>query len=424
MSPPDEDERQRIAESWGKEATTLKEMNMRHKKHIVRFITAFTRGEFNRPKTYYLMFEWADGGCLEDLWYQNPMPVLTADLVKQAVEQLRGLAEALEATHNRGGGVGVRHGDLKPENILRFWPKPKNIFGTLKIGDWGLAKYHNTATVLRGESTTTKYGTTLYEPPEVELGNVTILGRQYDVWSMGCIILELIIWLLYGYENVTRFREEVKGDSNHPVPCYRIVSGIGTDQYKATVHDTVVRWIDHMAEDPVCAAETAMGELLNLVRKHLLVVELMGAQTHHTEEWDPPVSQGSSMQPPEIAVTRTSSNRVGESDLQRGPSLQATHRTTSKGLIKYLEEQILDDEDRVEDFWLRVGPPGFQRRAPPPLVKISTRDELLKVPKGQTKQVSRDRNPVSEIGRLAIQDKKFVSTHDFASLPSLPATQK
>jgi serine/threonine protein kinase len=232
------------------------------------------------------MFEWADGGSLEDLWDKNPEPALSTELIKEAVVQLRGLAEALYATHNQENDVGIRHGDLKPENILRFQSKPESIFGTLKIGDWGLAKYHNTATVLRGENTTTKYGTPLYEPPEVEVGKLKILGRQYDIWSMGCIILELIIWLLYGYNDVKRFRKEVRGESKNQVPCYRFVSDGDGDQYKAKVHEIVVRWMDHMAEDPVCAADTAMGELLNLVRKRLLVVELppLRGQTIYIKE--------------------------------------------------------------------------------------------------------------------------------------------
>ncbi|KAF4625922.1 hypothetical protein G7Y89_g12243 [Cudoniella acicularis] len=402
--PPDKYERERMAQSWGREATTLKTMNMRKKQHIVRFITAFTRGGPDTEKSYYLMFEWADGGSLEDLWRENPKPALSTELVKEAVMQFRGLAEALYATHYQENGVGFRHGDVKPENILRFRPRPESILGTLKIGDWGLAKYHNTATILRGENTTTKYGTALYEPPEVELGDVTVLGRRYDIWSMGCIILELIIWLLYGYDDVKRFRAEIKGDSAKQVPCYRI-----ENNNQAKVHEIVVRWMHHIAQDPACAGDLAMGELLKLVRTRLLVVELPPSigQTMYIKEWNPEISQGSSdMQTPTIAVTPES--RPVESDLQPGLRGQA-YRATSKDLMAYLDNQILD-EDHAEDFWFREAPPEFQRRGPPEPIKISIKDEsgFLMPSKEPMRQSSRDRGPVSGMRRLEVQDQKFV----------------
>ncbi|RSM08145.1 hypothetical protein CEP52_004871 [Fusarium oligoseptatum] len=61
-----------------------------------------------------------------------------------------------------------------------------------------------------------------------------------DIWSMGCIMLEFLIWLMYG------------------------------------VVDLIVQeWMDHMAADPVCKARTtALGELLDLISTRLLVTEL------------------------------------------------------------------------------------------------------------------------------------------------------
>ena len=203
--PPSHSERERIGETWANEARTLKTMNSCHATHIVRFMTAFTKDENAPIKSFYLIFEWADGGNLENVYERTQSPTLSNRLVKLAIVQLLGISEALEKAHHNQ----IRHGDLKPGNILCFAPTDENIFGTLKIGDWGLAKFHSEATALRGErgvATATKYGTPLYEPPEVDLGKVKLLGRQYDVWSIGCVILELIIWLLYGHCSVIAFR--------------------------------------------------------------------------------------------------------------------------------------------------------------------------------------------------------------------------
>ncbi|KAK7752298.1 hypothetical protein SLS62_005834 [Diatrype stigma] len=234
-------------------------------------MTAFTRNGSGPTRSFYLIFEWADGGNLENVYerYKNPSP--SVKLSKLAIKQLLGISEALAEAHENK----IRHGDLKPGNILCFMPTEDNIFGTLKIGDWGLAKFHSDATTLRGEqgiATTTKYGTPLYEPPEVELGDVKILGRQYDVWSMGCVIMELVIWLLYGHLNIQKFRGQIKGNLRERVPCYE--TRIEANQRVASLRPSVVDWMDHISKEPICGDDTILGNLLELVRTQLLIVPL------------------------------------------------------------------------------------------------------------------------------------------------------
>ncbi|KAJ9138328.1 Serine/threonine-protein kinase par-4 [Pleurostoma richardsiae] len=361
--PPDAEERQKIAYSWANEATTLKNMNDRHKDHVVRFITAFTKGDIGTARSYYLIFEWANGGSLEDLFAWEPNPILSKRLLKLAAIQLRGLAEALQATHDE---AQIRHGDLKPRNILRFEPTGGNIFGTLKLGDCSMA------TVLRqkvGLDITTEYGTPLYEPPEVELGELKLLSRQYDIWSMGCVILEIIIWLLYGYRGVQRFRADVNGQSRDRVTCYDIE--MEDDRYKAKVRPIVIQWMDHLAKEPLCGEDTALGAFLRLVRKRLLIVELppeMG-QTKYVQEWEVPMRQEPSMPSPkspgtpQLMATSTTSREEHFSPRQIQP-----YRATSKELVDRLNEEVMDDEDRPEDFWFKAGTrpqqPEFRLSAP------------------------------------------------------------
>jgi serine/threonine protein kinase len=149
---------QAVAEHWEKEAKALRMMNELNQEHIVHFVTAFRRRKENGGEEHYLMFEWADGGNLRSLWKDNPFPLLTASLVKDAIKQILGLARALEAAHNLNTtGASYRHGDLKPENILLF--SGGGSIGTLKIGDWGEAKEHEQVTEMRPSKTTAKYGT-------------------------------------------------------------------------------------------------------------------------------------------------------------------------------------------------------------------------------------------------------------------------
>ncbi|KAI0411895.1 hypothetical protein F5X98DRAFT_383183 [Xylaria grammica] len=96
---------------------------------------------------------------------------------------------------------GSRHGDLKPENIL--WFKNDGNGGCLKIADLGLLRFHrlDADTGLRNEGkipTNTPSGTSRYEPPEMVKDRITkgARARRYDIWSMGCIMTELLTFRL------------------------------------------------------------------------------------------------------------------------------------------------------------------------------------------------------------------------------------
>ncbi|KAI9656046.1 MAG: hypothetical protein M1821_005107 [Bathelium mastoideum] len=265
-------DRQEVAQNWVSEVKVMAKMNELNHKNIVRFITAFRRGIG------------ADGGNLRNLWEATPKPQLTASTIQEVIKQLLGLAEALKAVHflTSGGvytGVSYRHGDLKPANILWFTDKGK--LGTLKICDWGCAKNTDVVTAMRHNKISAGYATRRYEPPETETGvGSMLLGSQekeifllYDIWSMGCIILEFIVWLHYGIEGLEKFNKSMKGRMRDDSPFYQFSDRGGEKQ--ARVHNVVKYWMDYMAQDPSCTAgAAALGDLLEIVQRGLLVVKL------------------------------------------------------------------------------------------------------------------------------------------------------
>ncbi|RYO26457.1 hypothetical protein AA0111_g7946 [Alternaria arborescens] len=269
---------QDVAEHWEKEVKALRMMNELNQEHIVRFITAFRRLRRSGVEEHYVMFEWANGGNLRNLWERVRFPDLEGSLVKDTIKQILGLASALQAAHNLNKTeASYRHGDLKPENILIFKTGEETL-GTLKIGDWGEAKYHgeNQVTEMRSKKTTARFGTRRYEAPEVVTGIKVKRENQpekrrsrlYDIWAMGCITLEFIVWLLYGLDGLNKFNQDVDGDTFYQTS---IENGIKV----ARLHDAVVRWMDHMANEPACElGSTAIGDLLDIVRSSLLVVKL------------------------------------------------------------------------------------------------------------------------------------------------------
>jgi serine/threonine protein kinase len=106
-----------------------------------------------------------------------------------------------------------RHGDLKPENILWFKNYKDNdhnsFMGVLKISDFGLTRFHKTASTSR----TDPFGISpTYRAPEYDVRKK--VSQSYDVWSLGCVILEFITWYILGSEEVQAFEHHRVEDDN------------------------------------------------------------------------------------------------------------------------------------------------------------------------------------------------------------------
>ncbi|KAK1826462.1 HET-domain-containing protein [Podospora conica] len=263
---------------WEREAEAhIKMRGMRHNS-IIEFIAAIEKGNKR-----YLLFQWAEEGNLRNFWSTNRRPTLSVDFVRDAVYQIRGLADALNAMH--GGKESFRHGDLKPENILcvtRLAPVQGRVnMPQLKISDLGLAKHHMVATEMR-PPTSQRCTTTRYEPPEVikSLPLVPSMGgrsRRYDMWSLGCVILETVVWLLFGNENLEKFNSEIVDEHGQPNHWFQKKKKQGSA--KAVVHRYVRGTITALLKDQECVGQTAIGDLVRIVKDKLLVVELGGART-------------------------------------------------------------------------------------------------------------------------------------------------
>lgn len=129
-------------------------------------------------RSVYLAFEYLDhdlSGLVE-----SRGAGLTPDHVCCYVKQLvRGVAHM----HDRG----VLHRDVKASNLLIGRD------GRLKIGDWGLARH--AASVDGKQHYTNRVITLWYRPPELLLGATRAddgYGVAIDVWSIGCILAELL----------------------------------------------------------------------------------------------------------------------------------------------------------------------------------------------------------------------------------------
>ena len=205
--------------------------------HIIRLLATW-----QQHNSWYLLFPWAEGN-LEDYWKENPggnqpeenegSPKREASrrrgLAQWVGKQLMGLAEGLTQIHRPPSDAaqgetsevmdyGI-HGDIKPHNILRFKDKDDEP-GRLVICDFGFTRFHSRAS----RSAANSEGDSLtYRAPECDQANRGGVGgfkisRACDMWALGCVFLEFMVWCLQGFEEVEEFtKERVEGHISYNV---------------------------------------------------------------------------------------------------------------------------------------------------------------------------------------------------------------
>lgn len=180
---------------------------------------------------------------------------------------MRGIASAVRKLHYPSDDPiseeNGRHGDLRPQNILLFLDRQPGGLGTLCITDCGLAKIHELRTDNRVQGTNTSGGDQQYAPPGCRKG--TKRSRKYDIWSLGCLYLEFVTWILGGMEEIERFQKE--RNTKHSEYYQMRKSG------RAEPLPEVTKWIQDIRGDPRCQGANAVRDLLGLIEDHLLQVD-------------------------------------------------------------------------------------------------------------------------------------------------------
>ncbi|KAJ4294146.1 hypothetical protein N0V90_007836 [Kalmusia sp. IMI 367209] len=250
---------------FGKEIKILDRILNIHHPHLIQHICSFVAG-----KGHYVVFPWAGGGNLREYWEKHDHADRTAELFVWHLQQLLGGADALKALHE----INCRHGDLKPENILHF--DDKNNF---VIADVGVSSIHMNATMGRSVPTSSKATTPSYEAPDVVTGVDSPRSRLYDIWSLGCIFLEFLVWFLFDHNSIDLF-----SSSRLPPDTPKQFASWSYFYYKqergeVIVHPVVSEVIRSLRSDPRCEGDTALGAVLDLISEALLRIEVKERHT-------------------------------------------------------------------------------------------------------------------------------------------------
>lgn len=209
------------------EVEQLKRFSGLAHEHLVTLLATFT---FQRR--YYFLFPYAD--CdLDQYWEtQERTPAWGQDTVQWIAKQFKGLMGATDIIHEpRHLELNVqrygRHGDIKPENVLWFRSlhDPR---GILVLSDMGLSSFNRDTS--RSNIPNSKIPVSPgYRPPECDIEGGTV-SRAYDIWTLGCLFLEMLTWLLGGHDFVEEFQEYrmsvyITGAENNIFFAIKVVEG-------------------------------------------------------------------------------------------------------------------------------------------------------------------------------------------------------
>ncbi len=279
-----------------KEVTILKALGSKKNKHphLIKLLATY-----RQERKYHLLFPYADAN-LRTYWDNRPSPIFDEATVLWSLKQMAGIASALELIHNFSVTVPLsvdgpgnirmpddarlsvekseelfgRHGDIKPENILWFQecPETDDKMGILQIADFGLGRFH-------GRDSRSKVppdsvlGSPTYEPPECKLHRP--VSRAYDIWSLGCLYLEFITWLLKGSAEIEGFSDfrgrsgsRSKGLNDDYFFTIIRISNVESD---AVVRGEVIEWVNQLHQHEKCSA--LIHDLLDLIMKDVLLTD-------------------------------------------------------------------------------------------------------------------------------------------------------
>lgn len=232
-----------LADGYLQEVKTLK---ARHHEHLIPLVACYEtpagQSYQSQDPALHLIFPWA---AMDMSNWMRPNDARPPEHLRGPEEPRRrkeylyetilSLISALSYLHREIDGTFTSHHDLKPQNIVLFGEQ-------WKICDFGMTHLRS---LEEGSQTERKLGSYAYHPPEYEDKNVRKHGRSFDIWSMGCITMELAVLIAYGWEEEKLSAFEAERAKNLNRPCAR-------DRNDVSFHNNmsiVDRWMETLARE-------------------------------------------------------------------------------------------------------------------------------------------------------------------------------
>ncbi|KAH6672041.1 hypothetical protein B0J14DRAFT_85731 [Halenospora varia] len=194
--------------SWSNEVQTFQKLrDVGSSPNVIGFYTAFKHGS-----TWHCILEYADRGSLEQYLRLNMPPkdkINIARLWKRVLGLIRGLKDL------QNGHEVIYHQDVKPANILVLSDSDNSspYASIFKIADLGTSHSKRIVATDQDHSDPDAQGTRTYGAPECYRSDSTLgqgnlrVTEAVDIFSLGCILSEVAVWMSGGYEYLMQYRQ-------------------------------------------------------------------------------------------------------------------------------------------------------------------------------------------------------------------------
>ena len=259
MSDPSQDDWERLF----REVQTLQKRG--NHPSIIPLLASYTLDTVesgHQVKILYLLFPLAEMDLAD--WMTKPqIPFNVARLSIQERQayiyrSIYALISSISYLHRDVDGKVTAHHDLKPRNILL-------VDDEMKIADFG---HSHLRPILEGSATkrVSGLGTYEYQPPEYWNNDGSRAevehGRAFDVWAMGCIMIELATLVAHDWQSrkVIEFKEERKRNPNRDrkVPV-SVDEGSDVSFHNNTI--VVKEWVGRLKD---CGTSQQLNEVLDI----------------------------------------------------------------------------------------------------------------------------------------------------------------
>lgn len=256
-------------------------------KHLIKVVKSYRHGD-----VYNFIFPCAKTNL--DLFLREPSfqpfsdfqgPVLEHPIWVQMLGIARGLHKVLDYeipdTKLENSLYGY-HFDLKPANILVDWS------GDFVITDFGQARFKKVDGT--SSNVTGVGGNEAYAPPEID-EDLMVNNRRYDIWSLGCILLDVSAFVVNGHNGLwdldkLRCREDTEARTRDDRFFRRVPASVlsqstpgirksGTHELKPQIY----QWIHHLPGFVCDNLSRAFIERILLVALQMLNVDVSSRLT-------------------------------------------------------------------------------------------------------------------------------------------------
>lgn len=254
----------------------IRSFNMKREAFMLDWGSLTVVDDVGNPMSHYLMFEPAtfsladflDSEACARTWATKGQSLLLAKLVD--------IVDAIASLHDQ---LGILHLNIKPENIMVSWHEARRNSLTWRLSDFGLARRiggrqrvgYNASKLLSDATTISdKEPAGTYQGPEIYKKDSSRAVRGSDMWSIGCVALQVLAFITGGPYEVSELHNSLPVDFLHRDGRLRLFY-IRSDTHSWKVGDVVHYRYEYLKNHSIMTGQIPGTQLQAAINPKVIV---------------------------------------------------------------------------------------------------------------------------------------------------------